>query len=113
MNKLPIPIAHDIHPAKPRPPLLHKTAIVILGVALAPIIAEGTSILYAQWSQVMGRNTQARTPVLDSLHDHFEAGTHSFWGTVSPWFQHVPWSHHFVLAISVVLVILGMLMLKL
>jgi hypothetical protein len=113
MHKLPIPIAHDIHPAKPRWPLLHKVAIVLLGISLAPIIAEGTSICYAQWSQVMGRNTQARTPMLDSLHEHFESGSQSFWATVSPCFQRVPWSHHLVLAIGAILVIVGMMMLKL
>ena len=113
MHKFPIPIAHEIHPAKPRSPLVHKAAIVLLGMSLAPLIAEGTSICFAQWSQVMGRNTEARTPVFDSLHEHFESGSQSFWGTVSPCFQHVPWSHHLVLGIGAVLMVLGIIMLKL
>jgi hypothetical protein len=113
MHKLPIPIAHDIHPGKPRSPLLHRVAIVVIGISLAPLIAEGSSICYAQWSQVLGRNAEARTPLLDSLHESIDSGRVSFWGTVSPCFQRVPWSHHLVLAVGAVLMILGMAMLKL
>ena len=113
MHKFPIPIAHDIHAAKPRRSLLRKAAIILLGISLAPLIAEGFSICFAQWSQVMGRNAEARTPVLDSLHEGLESGHHSFWATISPCFQRVPWSHRLVLAVGVICMIIGMMMLKL
>jgi len=88
-------------------------AIVVLGLCLAPLIAEGALICHAQWSQVLGRNTDARTPVLDSLHDGVEAGHQSVWGFISSYFQRVPWSHELVLAMGAIVVVVGMLMLKL
>jgi hypothetical protein len=112
MHKFPIPIAHDIRPPTFRWSLLRKAALVILGIAVAPLLAEGFSICYVQWSQVMGRNTEAETPVLDYLHEGLESGRHSFWGTISPCFQRVPWSHRLVLAVGVIVVIIGMIMLR-
>jgi hypothetical protein len=112
MHKAPIPIAPDIRPAKPRRPLLRKAAMVLVGISLAPLVAEGTSICYAQWSQVMGTNTEARTPVLDSLFDGLDSGRQSCSGTVSSVFQHTPWNHQIVLGVAVVLVIVGVGMLK-
>ena len=113
MHKFPIPIAHDIHPNKSRCSLLRTTAIIVIGIGLAPLLAEGFSICYAQWSQVMGRNAEARTPMLDSLHEGLESGHQSFWATISPWFERVPWNHGLVLAAGVICMVIGMLMLKL
>ncbi len=112
MHKFPIPIAHDVHPGKSRWSPLRNTAIIVIGIGLAPLFAEGFSICFAQWSQVMGRNAEARTPLLDSLHEGLESGHQSFWATISPCFQRVPWSHTFVLAAGVVCMIIGMIMLK-
>ena len=113
MHKFPIPIAHAIRPAKPRWSPMRTGAIVLLGVFLAPLIAEGVLICHAQWSQVLGRNTEARTPVFDSLHNGLEAGHQSVWGFISSYFQRVPWSHELVLATGAIVVVVGMLMLKL
>jgi hypothetical protein len=113
MHKFPIPIAHDIHSTKPRWSLLRKAAIIIIGISLAPLIAEGFSICFAQWSQVMGQNAEARTPMLDSLHEGLDSGHQSFWATITPWFQRVPWNHRLVLAAGVTCMFIGMLMLKL
>jgi hypothetical protein len=112
MHKFPLPIAHDIRPAKRRWSALRVSALVLLGISLAPLIAEGTSICFAQWSQVMGRNAQARTPVIDSLQDGIESGHRSFSNSVSSYFQRLPWSPKIVLAVGVILMLLGMKILK-
>jgi hypothetical protein len=113
MHKFPIPIAHDIPPAKPRRSLLRASVIVLIGISLAPLIAEGTSICLAQWSRVMGRNADARTPVIDSLQDGIESSHRSFSNAVTAYFQRLPWSPRIVLGVGVILMMLAMMMLKL
>jgi hypothetical protein len=113
MHKFPLPIAHDIRPTRPRWRLLRSAALVLLGISLAPLIAEGASLCYAQWCQVLGRNAQARTPVLDSMSDSLESGHRSFWNTLSSYFQRLPWNPKVVLAIGVILMFLAMAMLRL
>jgi hypothetical protein len=112
MHKFPIPIAHDPPPSQAGWRLLRSSAIFILGIALAPMLAEGCAICYAQWCQVLGNNAEARTPVLDSLHDGLESAKGSFCDAISPYFQRLPWSPKLVLSVGVILMILGMLMLK-
>ncbi len=113
MHKLPIPIAHDIHVGKTQRPLLHKAAIILVGISLAPLVAEVGSICYAQWSQVLGRNAEAETPVLNSLGEGLDSGRQSVLGAISSCFQRVPWNHQLVLAVGAILMIIGMIMLKL
>jgi hypothetical protein len=112
MHKFPLSIAHDIRPAKPRWSALRVSALVLLGISLAPLIAEGTSICFAQWSQVMGRNAQARTPVIDSLQEGIETGHRSVSSSMGSYFQRLPWSPKIVLAVGVILMLLGMKILK-
>ena len=113
MHKFPIPIACENSPAKSRLSSLNKAGILLLGFSLAPLIAEGASICYAQWSQVIGRNATASTPVLDTLHEGITSGHRSFWSVISPCFDRVPWSHRAVLATGAVLMIVAIAMLKL
>jgi hypothetical protein len=113
MHKFPIPIAHDIRPSRPRPSLLRTSAIILLGISLAPLVAEGTAICFAQWSRVMGTNAEATTPVIDTLHDGIDTGHRSLSNTVGSYFQRLPWSPKVVLGVGVVLMSLAMLMLKL
>jgi hypothetical protein len=112
MHKFPIPIAHDIRPTKPQWSLLRASAIALLGISLAPLIAEGTAICFAQWSRIMGTNAEARTPVIDSLQDGFESGHRSFSNTITSYFQRLPWSPKIVLIVGVILMMLAMMMLK-
>jgi hypothetical protein len=112
MHKFPLPIAHDIRPAKPRWSVLRVFTIVLLGISLAPFIAEGTSICYAQWLQVMGRNAQARTPVIDSVHNALESAHRASSTAIGGYFQRLPWSPKLVLLVGVVVMMLGMKILK-
>ena len=113
MHKFPIPIACEGSPIHARSSTLRRVGILLLGFSLAPLIAEGASICYAQWSEVLGRNATANTPVLDTLHEGFESGHQSLWGAISPCFDRVPWSHRAVLITGVVLMIVAIAMLKL
>lgn len=112
MHKFPLSIAHDLKPTRPRWSLIRTGGIVLLGISLAPLLAEGTSICFAQWSQVMGRNAESRTPVIDSLQDGLESGHRSFSNTIASYFQRLPWSPKVVLFVGVILMMLGMVMLK-
>jgi hypothetical protein len=112
MYKFPIPIAHDIRPTKPRCSLLRASATVLLGISLSPLIGEASSLCVAQWSRVMGRNVEVRTPVLDSVQDGIESGHRSFSGSISAYFQHLPWSPSIVLGVGAILMMLAMMMLK-
>jgi hypothetical protein len=112
MHKFPLPIAHDTRPAKPRWSALRVFALVVLGISLAPLIAEGTSICFAQWSQVMGSNALARTPVLDSLQEGLESGHRSISSTMTSYFQRLPWNPKVVLFVGVILMLIGMKILK-
>ncbi|HEV3164623.1 MAG TPA: hypothetical protein VGZ22_11395 [Isosphaeraceae bacterium] len=40
---------------------------IALGLPLGPLVYEGSAILNAQWSTLLGHATVARTPVLDTL----------------------------------------------
>ena len=113
MHKTPISVAQPTHPQNKRSSPLRTGAILLLGFSLAPLLAEGALICYAQWSQVLGKNAEARTPMLDSLHEGLASGHQSLWSTVSAYFQRVPWSPHLVLAIGAVVVFVGMMLLKL
>ena len=113
MHKFPIPIAHEAPPTRARLRLLRSSAIVILGVSLAPLIAEVCAVCHAQWCEVLGSNAQASTPLLNSLHDGVDSGHRSFWDAITPYFQRVPWSPKLVLLIGGILMIVGMRILKL
>jgi hypothetical protein len=113
MHKFPIPIAYEDPRAQSRSRLLRHGAIVVLGLGLAPLIFEGGSICYAQWCQVMGRNAQASTPVLDVVQNQVESGHRTFWDAISPCFQRLPWNPRPVLLVGVIFTIVGMMMLKL
>ena len=60
----------------------------------------------------MGRNAEARTPVLDSLQDGIESGHRSFSNAITAYFQRLPWSPKVVLVVGVILMMLAMMMLK-
>ena len=89
MHKFPLQIAHDMRPDQPRARLLRLVAIFGLGLALAPLVAEGVSISHAQWCQVLGKNAQARTPILDSVTETTVETHRSAWESINGRFQKV------------------------
>jgi hypothetical protein len=112
VHKFPMQIAHDLRRDRPRAKLSRLVAIFGLGLALAPLAAEGVSISHAQWCQVLGRNNQARTPILDSVTETAITTHRTAWESINPQFQRLPWNPTIVVAVGVVLMFLGMLMLR-
>ncbi len=39
----------------------------MIGVILAPLVIECAVLCHAQWSAILGKSTNARTPILDSI----------------------------------------------
>jgi len=112
MPKIPIYNAHDIRPNRRGSKIIRLAGLVAVGLALAVPLGEGISLCISQWCEVMGKNNQVRTPVLDSVNDRVQS-THE---TVGMWmseqFQRVPWDPGLVLPIAGVVMVLGILMLK-
>jgi len=113
MHKFPIPIAHDMSGHRPAPKLMRMTFIVLLGLALAPPVEEGGSLCVGQWCEVMGQNTEVRTPILDSAQEGLQFAHRALWSWMSPQFQRLPWNPSYVLPIAAVVMALGMMMLRL
>jgi len=86
--------------------------IVVLGLLLAVPVEEGVSLCIGQWRQVMGTETEVRTPILDSVGDGLQAAHQSMSNWLSPQFQRVPWNPAYVLPIAAVVTVLGMIMLR-
>jgi len=112
MRKNPIYNAQNIRPERRGSKVIRFACLVAVGLLLAAPLAEGVSLCIGQWCEVMGKNTEVRTPVLDSVNDHIQATHESIGMWVSEQFQRVPWDPGFVLPIAVVVVVLGILMLK-
>ncbi len=112
MHKFPLQIAHDMSPSRPRAKLWRLVAIFGLGLALSPLVAEGVSISYAQWCEVLGRNNQSRTPILDSVKETAVTTHRTAWESINPQFQRLPWNPTVVVAVGAVLMFLAMQMLR-
>jgi hypothetical protein len=72
MFKKAVPIANEIKPTQSksiRPRIIFVVSVVVI---LVPLAAEGAAICYAQWRGIMGKSTEARTPILDSMGSGFQ-----------------------------------------
>jgi hypothetical protein len=112
MHKFPLPIAHDAGPKRPRAKLIWSLSLVGLGLLLAPFVAEGTALCVAQWRQVLGENSEAKTPILNSVADSAEATHRSFWDCIDYYFHCLPWDETIVFSVAAIIVFLGVAMLR-
>jgi hypothetical protein len=112
MHKFPMPIAHDVGPARRGAKLARALALVTLGLLLAPLVAEGTSYCLAQWREVLGENSEAKTPILDSIADSAEESHKSVEEFFDLYFHRLPWDPRIVFAVGAIIVVLGMKMLR-
>ena len=112
MQKGPLPIAPDVRPDPSRWSLLRSGTLILLGIALAPLLAEGASLCYAQWYEVMGTTTKAHTPIIDMAQEHLETAAHWLGYNISAYFMRAPWNPAFVFPIAFILMCVGMAMLK-
>jgi hypothetical protein len=113
MHKFPIPIAHDISPARHGSNALRTTCIIALGFVLAGPIEEAGAVCVGQWCQLMGTNIEIRTPILDLVNDNLETANSSVWSWLSPQFHRLPWKPSYVLPVAAVIMVVGTLMLRL
>lgn len=111
MRRVPIPLDHAGSGIVRRPSLLRCAAIVFASALLAPVLAEGGAICYAQWSEVFGKPLQVDTPILDSVQNHVHDAREALSGTVLPYFQKVPWDPKIVIPIGAGLMLMAMVLL--
>src|SRR5262245_34698778 len=110
MHKFPLPLGHDIRPEPRRSKIVRIAFILVLGLGLAPPLEEAASICVANWFQLIGTNTEVRTPILDAVHDGLDTAHESVCSWMSPQFHRLPWNPSFVLPIAAGIMVLGMLM---
>ncbi len=113
MHKFPMPIGHDVNSSGRKSKRLRTASIVLLGFLLAPVVAEGGWLCFAQWCQVMGTNTYAKTPIMDAMQDQMQSAHGSFWECMAHWFQNLPWDPRVVMSVGAVVMIIAIRMLKL
>lgn len=112
MPKIPITIEPTVLPERRRSKLTRLACIIAVGLVLAVPITEAASLFIGQWYEVMGTNTEVRTPVLDSVNDGLQSTQQSFSSWMSDQFRRVPWDPAIVLPIAAVVMVVGILMLK-
>jgi hypothetical protein len=112
MLKLPIPIAHEISPEHHRSKVLWAAFIVAACVVLAGPGMEVASLCYGQWCQILDKDSDTRTPILDSVQDGVQTAHQSVWSWISPYFERVPWHPSVVLPIAAVVTLLGIMLMK-
>jgi hypothetical protein len=113
MHKFPIPIAHELPADHRRAKIARALALVMLGLFLAPLIADGAALCANQWREVLGKNGQTKTPVLDSVADAVETGHRSLWESIDLYFHRLPWDPRIVLTVGAIVMVLAMVMLRL
>ncbi len=82
--------------------------IVVVTLALAPFLYEGTQLCYARWSRMLGSRVPVRTPFLNS----FGRLSRSAGAMISEQFQRVPWNPQVVLVIGIVSCTVCMILLR-
>jgi hypothetical protein len=112
MRKISDPTVHEISPERASSKAWRIASLVVLGLLLAMPLEEGASLCIGQWRQVMGTNTEIRTPILDSVTEWVQSAHQSTWNWLSPQFQRLPWNPSYVLPIAAVVTVLGMFMLR-
>jgi hypothetical protein len=112
MSKKTITLAPAQKPDRPQARLAAICLCCALGALTAPLIAEGVALCYAGWCDILDRPVVVRTPVLDSIGEHYQNARDDIRNAVSPYFQRVPWNPRIVLAAATVIMGLAMVMLR-
>ncbi len=112
MRKVAVPLDREISPKRRRSKVLQLAVVVVLGLLLAIPGVEGAAVCIGKWREVLGTNTEVRTPILDSISAELQAAHDSMSNWIHPHFQRLPWNPSYVLPIAAVVTVLGMGMLK-
>jgi hypothetical protein len=112
MSKYPIPIAHDIRPARPKRKLPRVVRLLAFCLLIGPIAAEAAVLCYAQWCDVVGRRLTVHTPIIDWLGDCLQNAHGLYFDEIAPGFHQSARDPSIALPLAVVFLFLAMLMLK-
>ena len=112
MFKQAIPIAYEVKPTRSRSILPWIISIVAAGVFLVPLATEGAAICYAQWCEVMGKSTDVRTPLIDSMVSGLQNVRDLLTESVGPTFQRAIRDPTVALPAAAVLLVVAMAMLR-
>jgi hypothetical protein len=108
--------ATNIHtgpsPQRSAPSLFKIATVVLTGVVSAPLVIECVNLYYAKWSTIMGKSADARTPILESIHETFVTNYDALGSVVGPYFWRFL-NHPAVLLPAVaVTIVMGMFVLR-
>ena len=112
MFKQVVPIDHDVKPTRFRSSLPWIISIVAIGALLAPLAAEGAASCYAQWCEIMGKSTEVKTPIIDSLGSGLEHARDLLSDSLGSAFQLTLRDPTVALPFAAVLLVVAMAMLR-
>ena len=67
MFKPSIVLAEKIEPARSPPMRSRIIFLIAMVICLFPLAVEAASICFAQWCELLGRSSEVRTPIIDSI----------------------------------------------
>ena len=112
MFKQSIPIAYEVRPPRSKSALRWTMSIIAAGVFLAPLAKEGAAICYAQWSEIMGKSTDVRTPIIDSVASGLQYARDLLADSLGSTFRRTIHDPTLALPVASVLVVLAMAVLR-
>ncbi len=112
MFKQAIPIDHDVKPTRFTSRLPWIISIVAVGAVLAPLAAEGAASCYAQWCEIMGKSTEVKTPIIDSIASGLEHARDLLADSLGSAFEVTLRDPAVALPFAAVLLVLAMSMMK-
>jgi hypothetical protein len=105
-------LADEIEPPRSQPMRLRLIFLIALGVFLVPLAVETTEICYSQWCEVLGRASEVRTPIIDSIAQDLRDAHDSLADCVGPRWHAAICDPSIALPVSSVLIVLAIAMLR-
>jgi hypothetical protein len=112
MTKNLLSLAPDLNSDRPRRKLLPILSLFVVVPLLAPFVIDAVALCYGQWCDMLGIRASVRTPTLDAIGETLAGVREDVRYHVTSHFQRVPWNPRVVLAVSVVVMLLAMMMLR-
>jgi hypothetical protein len=107
-----IPIAYDIHAARPKSSRWRIGAIFVLAVIIVPVVVESAALCYGQWCSITGRSTRVSTPIIDTVSSVFHDTRDAFEDLLSPSVTRVFREPGMAIPVALVLIVCGMMLLR-
>jgi hypothetical protein len=112
MFKTSIMLADEIEPPRSQPMRPRRIFLIALGLFLVPLAVETAAICYSQWCEVLGRASELRTPIIDSITQGLGDAHDSLADCVGPRWHAAIRNPSIALPVSSVLVVLAIAMLR-